>query len=218
MRGLPISAFHYTPPPLWHQLQPEGATIGASFGLLIPTTADMEDPHAIQRAINLKLRMPNKWAIWGEFGLLDIRYILQNVGAPYDIAPAEPPADNFEFREVKVSQERWHWGAGLEYAFSSKAGGPRPVLGVGYNALGYKPYEVYYKFQDINTGTEIRVEERIDRQDNPGHYLSLKAGYQWPIGKACLWDLSLKYKYSLGSNKYTNPNLLGVASSFSLQF
>lgn len=218
MQGLPISAFHYTPPPLWHQLQPEGATIGAGFGLLIPTTAEMEDPHAIQRAVTLKLRMPNKWAVWGEFGLLDIRYILPDVGASYEIAPAESPADNFEFREVKVSQERWHWGAGLAYAFSSKAGAGRPTLGVGYNALGYKPYEVFYKFQDINTGTEIRVEERVDRQDNPAHYLSFKAGYQWPIGKACLWDLSLDYKYSLGRNKYSNPNLVGITSNFSFQF
>lgn len=218
MQGLPISAFSYTPPPLWHQLRPEGATVGASMGLLIPTTADIEDPHAIQRAVALKLRMPDRWAIWGEFGLLDIRYILQDVGAPYEIAPSEPPADNYEFREVRVSQERWHWGAGLEYAFSSKPGGARPTLGFGYNALGYKPYEVFYKFQDINTGTEIRVEERVDRQDNPGHYLSFKAGYQWPIGKTCLWDLSLNYKYSLGKNKYTNPNMVGISSNFSFQF
>ncbi len=219
MQGLPISGFTYTPPPIWEQLRPQGASVGAQLGVLLPTSMGMIDPHAFHRSFQLKLQLPNQLAIWSEFGLIDIKYRLEETGDRVDIASVDPPAANFEFQNVQVWQERTHLAVGLEYAFSNKRRrSPRPVVALGYNALGFKPYEIFYEFIDSDTGTEIQVEKTIDRTDGPMHYLATRASYQWPIGRRGVWDLSLNYRRSLSDNRFTNPNMVGLISTFALQF
>ncbi|MBX2871382.1 MAG: hypothetical protein KTR30_04765 [Saprospiraceae bacterium] len=216
--GLPISTFTYTPPPIWEKLTPQGMAIGAQIGALVPTTRDMADPHAFHRAVQLKVQLPNRWAVWGELGLIDIKYRVQETGETIDIPEIDPPAPNFDFQHVQVWQERTHLLVGLEYAFASRRGRARPTIAAGYNALGFKPYEIFYEFGDADTGTEIQVEKTIERTESPRHYLATRAGYQWPLGRRGLWDLSLNYKYSLNDNRFTNPNMVGLTTTFSVQF
>ncbi|NET32894.1 MAG: hypothetical protein F6K19_12900 [Cyanothece sp. SIO1E1] len=219
MQGLPISGFSYTPPPIWEHLRPQGASVGTQMGILLPTSKGMIDPHAFQRGFQLKLQLPNQLAIWSEFALIDIKYRLEETGDRVDIADVDPPAPNFEFQNIQVWQERTHLAVGLEYAFSTRRRrAPKPLVAIGYNALGFKPYEIFYEFLDSDTGTEIQVEESIDRTDGPMHYLATKASYQWPLGRRGVWDLSLNYRRSLNDNRFTNPNMVGLTSSFAWQF
>lgn len=219
MEGLPITEFAYTPPPIWESLRPTGATIGTQMGLLIPTTKGMIDPHAFERSLQLKLKLPNHLAIWGELGLIDIKYRLEEIGEAVDIDRVEPPATGFNFNDVQVWQERTHLAVGLEYAFPTKGrSSARPAVALGYNALGFRPYEIFHEFRNPDTGIEIQVEENIDRTDGPMHYLATRASYQWPIGRRGIWGLSLHYRMSLMENRFTNPNMVGVTSSFALQF
>lgn len=218
MNGLPISTFRYTPPPIWESLRPQAIAVGAQLGGLIPITRDIGDPHAFQRSIQVKLQLPNRWAVWGEFGLLDIKYLVQETGEKVDIPSVDPPAANFDFQHVQVWQERTHLLVGLEYAFAKRGRRARPTLAAGYNALGFKPYEIFYEFKDADTDTEIQVEQNIKRRDGPMHYLATKAGYQWPIGRRVMWDLSLHYRHGLNPNRYTNPHMVGLTTAFSVQF
>lgn len=218
MKGLPISSYSYTPPPVWEYFRPQGISIGAQIGGLIPLTEDIAEPYAFQRAIQLKLQLPNRWAVWGEIGLLDIRYRMSETGERVGLPSVAPPADNFDFQHVQVWQERTDLSVGLEYAFTSNKRRERPTVGLGYNALGFRPYEVFYEFKDQNTDTDIQVEKNIDMTDGTVHYLNSKAGYQWPIGQQVIWDLSLNYRYRLNDNRFTNPNMLGLTTSFSVRF
>ena len=143
---------------------------------------------------------------------------MSETGERFGVPDVAPPADNFDFEHVQVWQERTHLSVGLEYAFTAKKRRERPTVGIGYNALGFKPYDVFYEFKDRNTDTEIQVEKSIDRADGPAHYLASKAGYQWPIGQQVVWDLSLNYRYRLNDNRFTNPNMFGLTTSFSVQF
>ncbi len=218
MKGLPISTFVYTPAPIWERLKPQGIAIGTQMGGLIPITEELADPHAFQRSFQVKLQLPNRWSLWGELGLLDVKYRVQETGERVDIQAVDPPTANFDFQHVQVWQERTHLVLGLEYAFATRGKGARPIVAAGYNALGFKPYEIFYEFKDLDTDTEIQVEQTIDRTDGPAHYVATKAGYQWLISRQVLWELSLHYRHALKGNRFTNPSMVGLTTSFSMQF
>ncbi len=215
---LDIPSFTTSPIPLWEKILPESFSLGVELGAYHPFIKGGEDENALYRGIELAIQLPNRLEIWGQGGLLQMNYKFDEMGDEFGIPILQAPSGDYEFNYVKVRQERLHYGAGLQYSFTSQGSRWRPTVGLGYAAMAFLPYELYYEFEDKNTDTEIKLEEHIKRDDGPYQYAVARAGLRLPFNKRWQWRMLAEFRYSLSDDRFTNPHLLGLTGGLSYQF
>lgn len=218
LRPLNVPSFTTSPTPFWETIRPVGLRMGVELGLYHPFMDDTEDEFALYRGIDLGILLPNHFEIWAQVGLLQVNYQFDEMGDEYGIPIIEGPSNDYEFKYVKVAQERLNFAAGLQYSFTSKNSRWRPTIGLGYAALSFLPYELYYEFEEPGTDTEIKLEEQLKRSDGPYGYAVTRVGLRMPFNRR--WNVGLmgEFKYSLSNDRFTNPHLLGLTGALSYQF
>lgn len=218
LRPLDIPAFTTSPTPFLEKIRPVGLRMGAELGGYQPFMNETEDAFALYRGIGLGIQLPHRFEVWAQAGMLQVNYKFDEMGDEYGIPIIEGPGNDYEFKYVQVGQERLHYAAGLQYSFASKNSRWRPTIGLGYAALAFLPYELYYEFEEQGTDTEIKLEEQIKRSDGPYEYAVTRVGLRLPFNRRWNVGLTGEFKYSLSNDRFTNPHLLGLTGALSYQF
>lgn len=218
LRPLDVPSFTTSPTPFWEKIRPIGFRMGIELGGYHPFINQAEEAFALYRGLDLGIQLPNHFEIWAQAGLTQINYKFDEMGDEFGIPLIQGPSSDYEFKYVTVGQERLHYAAGLQYSFASKNSRWRPTIGLGYAALGFLPYELYYEFEEQGTDSEIKLEEHIKRSDGPYEYAVTRLGLRLPFNRR--WNIGLmgEFKYSLSNDRFTNPHLLGLTGALSYQF
>lgn len=215
---LDIPSFKTSPIPLWEKIRPQSLGLGLELGLYHPFIREAEDENAFYRGLALAIQLANRFEIWGQGGLLQVNYKFDEMGDEFGVPSLPGPGADYEFNYVNVRQERFYYAAGLQYFFNTQGSRWRPTIGLGYAAMAFLPYELYYEFEDKSTDREITLEEHIKRDDGPYQYAVARAGLRLPFNRRWQLGILAEFRYSLSDDRFTNPHLLGLTGGLSYQF
>lgn len=198
--------------------KPKDAQVGANAAWVNPFSNDFVEGDGSAVGLTAMLNFSTPLRLWASFNYYQASYKSYRMADELDIPLLAAPSDEDDFKYAEIKHKSVAYTIGLDYVFR-KHQQLKPIIGGGYGIVHFLPQELYYEFENRNTGFETKVETpRLLSKNQFNNLFTFQAGIEYNFWKQWNLQLMASYRTQLGAADLQVPEIFALRAGLFYQF